>query len=588
MIDGSGISNPFFFIGMVEGNLDETHEGRVRVRAFGVHGTNAEIATTDLPWAMCAAGNYDPNNPPPALGSFVYGMFLDGKMAQHPIILGLLPGMYNTESDPTKDGEGVIPEKNGDLLARGYTPNDFNAGGGPDRLARGELLNETYLLQQAANRTHDQKIADTDETWSEPPPAYAAKYPYNRVIKSGRHSIELDDSPGAERIMIHHDSGAYIQIDSKGTVTEKAAADRYEINIGTKHESSGHSVVTVNGNAHVYVKGNKTEEIEGDYKLLVHGHTEIASGASLNINGSDQVNVRGAEVKVEANSGIMTLFGKKEIQFESVNQLNFVAKNIKNTALNTYDVFSTKAIKLATPGDIHLLASNIINTATGLIPPTPMTGTTGTPAQVGWSLTTPSMIIAAVNGSFSGIWNAGVVNAGALTATTANATTLNAGAINAAGVNTRNLAAPLPISSAPGSPCAPNATNPLSIRAVALPTAPTIPTLPIIQVPLISNPIAAPLPGITSGWAYPTGNSPEFIAKVLNPVNAFLAIVADFTPIGLGAWGINQIKMPEPPKKSTSIVPRGYFAMGYSGGYISALDDSAKDQTKSLTRRGRR
>jgi len=224
MIDGSGISNPFFFIGMVEGNLDETHEGRVRVRAFGVHGTNQEIETKDLPWAMCAAGNYDPNNPPPALGSYVYGMFLDGKMAQHPIILGLLPGMYNTESDPTKDGEGVIPEKNGDLLARGYTPNDFNAGGGPDRLARGELLNETYLLQQAANRTHDQKIADTDETWSEPPPAYAAKYPYNRVIKSGRHSVELDDSPGAERIMIHHDSGAYIQIDSKGTVSEKAAA----------------------------------------------------------------------------------------------------------------------------------------------------------------------------------------------------------------------------------------------------------------------------------------------------------------------------------------------------------------------------
>ena len=45
--------------------------------------------------------------------------------------------------------------------------------------------------------------------------------------------------------MIHHDSGAYIQIDSKGTVSEKAAADRYEINIGTKHESSGHSVVTL-------------------------------------------------------------------------------------------------------------------------------------------------------------------------------------------------------------------------------------------------------------------------------------------------------------------------------------------------------
>ena len=575
MIDGSGISNPFFFIGMVEGNNDETHEGRVRVRAFGVHGTNEEIATTDLPWAMCAAGNYDPNNPPPSLGSYVYGMFLDGKMAQHPIILGLLPGMYNTVSDPTKDGEGVIPEKNGDLLARGYNPNDFNAGGGPDRLARGELLNETYLLQQAANRTHDQKIADMDETWSEPPPAYAAKYPFNRVIKSGRHSIELDDSPGAERIMIHHDSGAYIQIDSKGTVSEKAAADRYEINIGTKHESSGHSVVTVNGNAHVYVKGNKTEEIEGDYKLLVHGHTEIASGASLNINGSDQVNVRGAEVKVEANSGIMTLFAKKEIQFEARNQLNFVAKNIKATALNTYDVFSTKAIKLSTPGDIHNTASNIISLASGLIPPTPLTGT-AVPTP-GWSLTTPTMQIASVTTSHIGIFNATAVNAGAITSSSVvNSPLVVAASVAATTGDFTTLGAPLMTATG----AAYNGLYRPPVVSISLPT------LPVLLPPAVSAPIVAPLPGLTSGWAYPTGNSPAFIAEVLNPANAFAAIVADFLPLGLGAWGMTLAKMPEPPKKSTSIIPRGYYAMGYSGGYISALDDSAKDQTKSLTRRG--
>ena len=577
MIDGSGISNPFFFIGMVEGNLDETHEGRVRVRAFGVHGTNQEIDTTDLPWAMCAAGNYDPNNPPPALGSYVYGMFLDGKMAQHPIILGLLPGMYNTESDPTKDGEGVIPEKNGDLLARGYTPNDFNAGGGPDRLARGELLNETYLLQQAANRTHDQKIADTDETWSEPPPAYAAKYPYNRVIKSGRHSIELDDSPGAERIMIHHDSGAYIQIDSKGTVSEKAAADRYEINIGTKHESSGHSVVTVNGNAHVYVKGNKTEEIEGDYKLLVHGHAEFGVGGQMNLNASDQVQLRGGDIKIEANAGIATLFAKKEIQFEARNQLNFVAKNIKATALNTYDVFSTKAIKLSTPGDIHNTASNIISLASGLIPPTPLTGT-AVPTP-GWSLTTPTMQIASVSTSHTGVFNTTILNSGLITSSSViNAPVVSATAVIATSGDFSNLGAPL--MTATGA-----AYNGLYRPPVV---SVSIPSVPALLPPAISAPIVAPLPGLTSGWAYPTGNSPEFIAKVLNPANAFAAIIADFLPLGLGAWGMTLAKMPEPPKKSTSIIPRGYFAMGYSGGYISALDDSAKDQTKSLTRRGSR
>ena len=576
MIDGSGVSNPFFFIGIVEGNVDETHEGRVRVRAFGVHGTNKDIATTDLPWAMCASGNYDPNNPPPPLNSYVYGMFLDGRMAQHPIILGMLPGMYNTESNPTKDGQGVIPEKDGDLLARGYNPNDFNAGGGPDRLARGELLNETYLLQQAANRVHDQKIADMDETWSEPPPAYAARYPHNRVIKTGKHSIEIDDSPGAERIQITHDSGAYIQIDSKGTVSERAEADRYEINIGTKHESSGHSVVTINGNSHVYVKGNKTEEVEGDYKLLVHGHTEIASGASLNINGSDQVNLRGAEVKVEANAGIMTLFGKKEIQFESVNQLNFVAKNIKNTALNTYDVFSTKAIKLSTPGDIHLFGSNIINTASGLIPPTLLTGTSvPTP---GWSLTTPLMNIASVSTSHTGVFNTTAINSGIITSSSVvNSPAVVATTVAATSGDFTTLGAPLMTATG----AAYNGAYRPPVVSVS------IPSVPALLPPAQSAPVVAPLPGITSGWAYPTGNGPEFLAKVLNPASAFLAIIADFTPLGLGAWGIKQIKMPEPPKKSTSIVPKGYFSMGYSGGYISALDDSAKDQTKKLTRRGR-
>lgn len=577
MIDGSGISNPYFFIGIVESNNDKTHEGRVRVRAFGVHGTSKEIATTDLPWAMVAAGNMDPNNPPPPLNSYVYGMFLDGRMAQHPVILGLLPGMYNTESNPTKDGEGVIAEKDGDLLARGYSPNDFNAGGGPDRLSRAELLNETYLLQQAANRVHDQKIADTDETWSEPPPAYAAKYPHNRVIKTAKHSIEIDDSPGAERIQITHDSGAYIQIDSKGTVSERAEADRYEINIGTKHESSGHSVVTINGNSHVYVKGNKTEEIEGDYKLLVHGHAEIAAGASLNLNGSDQTNLRGSEVKLEANAGIMTLFGKKEIQFESVNQLNFVAKNIKSTALNTYDVFSTKAIKLSTPGDIHNAASNIISLASGLIPPTLLTGTSvPTP---GWSLTTPTMQIASVSTSHTGVFNTTAINAGAITSSSVvNSPSVIATSVAATSGDFTTLGAPLMTATG----AAYNGAYRPPVVSVS------IPTVPALLPPAISAPVVAPLPGITSGWAYPTGNSPEFITKVLNPASAFLSIIADFVPIGLGAWGMNLIKMPEPPKKSTSIVPRGYFAMGYSGGYISALDDSAKDQTKKLTRRGRR
>jgi len=38
----------------------------------------------------------------------------------------------------------------------------------------------------------------------------------------------------------------------------------------------------------------------------------------------------------------------------------------------------------------------------------------------------------------------------------------------------------------------------------------------------------------------------------------------------------SQAEMPEPPSKSTSIFPRGYFAQGYTSGYISNIDDGAK------------
>ena len=562
--DGSGIGQPQFFIGVVENNKDDSREGKIQVRAFGIHGSHSDIKTLDLPWAICASGNYDPNNPPPPLNSFVYGMFLDGRMAQHPLILGLIPGKYNEEMDPIQDGYGVIAEKDGDLLGGTYAPRQFNAGGGPDKLATSEKLLETYLLAMAANRVHDQKIADTDETWSEPPPAYAAKYPYNKVIKTSRHSIEIDDSPGAERIMIHHNAGSYIQIDAKGSVTERAEADRYEVNIGTKHESSGHSVVTINGNAHVYVKGNKTEEVEGDYKLLVHGNAEFGVGGQMNLNGGEQVQLRGGDVKLEANAGIMTLLGRKEIQVESTNQINFVSKNIKATALNTYDVFSTKAIKLSTPGDIHNTASNIISLASGLIPPTPLTGT-AVPTP-GWSLTTPLMNIASVSTSHTGVFNTTALNSGIITSSSVvNSPAVVATTVAATSGDFSTLGAPLMTATG----AAYNGGYRPPVVSVS------IPSVPVLLPPAVSAPIVAPLPGLTSGWAYPTGNSPVFIAQVLNPVNAFAAIIADFLPIGNGAWGMTQAKMPEPPGKSTSIIPKGYYAMGYSAGVLSPLDDSA-------------
>ena len=582
-MEGMGLPNPMFFVGVVERNDDPRNEGRVRVRALGVHGTHEEIESQDLPWAICVAGDYDPNYPVPPLNAFVLGMFMDGRSAQHPIILGLIPSQYAEMMNPKRDGYGVISERGvDDPLGKGFRPDDFGLHQ-RSRYSRVEEFDrppdELYFEPINTNRTRDQRVANSNETWDQPGTAYAAKYPYNRVIETTNHVIELDDTPGAERIMISHggkNSGSFIQIDSAGTRTDKAVGDRYEVTGGTKHESSTHSVVTINGNAHVYVKGHKHEEIEGNYTLNVRGHYNLGVGKTLNMNSGGLFQSRsGGPMKIESHTDVITMFGKKEIQFEAEKQLNFVSQNIKNTALNSYDVYSNKSIKLTSVLDIHLVASNIINTASGLIPPTPLSGSTGLP---GFSVNALACQFTSATGSFSGLWNAGSVNTTALLATTGQIGALTvpgatvANTITAFGISTAGLSAWAytgPIGSG-----APSGTAPVA--------PPAFPTLPTLLPAAISTPVALPIPGITSGWAYPTGNGKDavkFATSVLTSPFDVLGIVNALTE---GGYGIERIQMPEPPSEGEAppgIVDGGYYAKGFSNGYLES-DDSA-DKTNN-------
>jgi hypothetical protein len=321
---GVGLQNPLFFVGAVENVLDPRREGRVQVRCFGVHGTHEDISSDELPWALVSKGDYDPNGSPgnglPALNSWVFGVFLDGRDCQLPLVLGLIPTQYTEPMSAQmmqEQGWGKIPDKDGDLQARGSTPDDI---GEPqnDRLARAERIEETYVLQQEMGRTLDVPIGGSEETWDEPASAYDAEYPYNRVIKTAKHVIELDDTPGSERIMIHHKSGSFIQIDSRGTTTQKTVSDKYDVMDRKQHVLvGGMSTVTILGNSYVYVQGNKIEEIEGDLQTLVHGNHMLSVGGQSTINASEQVQIRGADVKVQANVGTMSIKAGKELNISS-------------------------------------------------------------------------------------------------------------------------------------------------------------------------------------------------------------------------------------------------------------------------------
>lgn len=87
-----------WFIGTVKDINDPLELGRIKVRIFGVHSENtADISDGDLPWAQIAVPVTEGGSS--GIGATtgikpqaqVFGVFLDGKNSQLPLVLGSIP-----------------------------------------------------------------------------------------------------------------------------------------------------------------------------------------------------------------------------------------------------------------------------------------------------------------------------------------------------------------------------------------------------------------------------------------------------------------------------------------------------------------
>ena len=193
-------------------------------------------------------------------------------------------------------------------------------------------------------------------TWDEPPSGYSAKYPFNRVIQTASgHSIELDDTPGGERIMIWHKDGSYIQITGSST-SSKNMGDKYEVNERNNHVYiGGNNIITIEGDSYVLVKGNKVEEIVGDYKQIVHGNIMVGGAGRVEINGADRTDIRSASLALDSNVENLNIRTGKNILFESGETISLKSKNISIGASENMSVSGEKALFLqAIAGDVHV------------------------------------------------------------------------------------------------------------------------------------------------------------------------------------------------------------------------------------------
>ena len=155
--------------------------------------------------------------------------------------------------------------------------------GDPDtnRLARNAKTQKTIVATKKTQRL-------VSKQYSEPETKYNSKYPYNKVFQSeAGHIIEIDDTPGSERLHIYHKSGTFVEFHPNGTVVKKVFGQDHEIVLGDKEVYvTGTVTINVEGNANINSQGNISLKAEQNLELMAGNNITIAAGNEVDLNAS--------------------------------------------------------------------------------------------------------------------------------------------------------------------------------------------------------------------------------------------------------------------------------------------------------------
>ncbi len=123
-------------------------------------------------------------------------------------------------------------------------------------------------------------------------------YPFNQSWDSeAGHSIQLDDTPGRERVRLQHGkSKNFIEMHPNGDQVIKVFGEGFDITVGKKNiYVSGPCNIVVNGDCNVQVGGNFNQQINGDYNLAVKGKMNIRAVQDIKISGDADVSIAANE-----------------------------------------------------------------------------------------------------------------------------------------------------------------------------------------------------------------------------------------------------------------------------------------------------
>lgn len=175
------------------------------------------------------------------------------------------------------------------------------------------------------------------------PPQKPSEYPHNQVSETASgHVIEVDDTPGGERILIKHRTGAGMELRADGSVLISSKRQ-------TVHVTEGNETVIVEGEGDLIYRGNVNLRVAGDFNVDVGGNY------NLSVAGDKRETIKGRHTKTVNRDQNYTIRGSRGEQ---------VIGMATTTVLDDANFIIKGAAKHFVEGDIELTSGNkLITTA---------------------------------------------------------------------------------------------------------------------------------------------------------------------------------------------------------------------------------
>jgi len=188
--------------------------------------------------------------------------------------------------------------------------------------ASGEFPNREYFFGTSVNKAaKGEKINNLDLGGGDfgvsidIPSQKPSQYPYNQVqeTQSG-HSIEVDDTPGGERILLKHRTGAGVELRADGTVLIVSKNQKIEV-------TGGDHTTIIEGDGNLVYKGNLNLSVSGDYNV------DIGGNYNLKVAGDKIEEIKGRHAKTVNKDQNYTIRGSRGSQVVGMNTETILGDN---------------------------------------------------------------------------------------------------------------------------------------------------------------------------------------------------------------------------------------------------------------------